>query len=37
MPNGEDVVKWLSQKKFGPPPSMVIRFYYISSVHNKVL
>ncbi len=38
MPNGKDVVKWFSKKIFFfDPPSMATRFYYISSVHNKVL
>ncbi len=38
MPSGEDVVKGFSKKKkkFGPP-SMAMRFYYVSSVCNKVL
>ena len=33
MPDGKDVVK----KSFFDPPSVAIRCYYISSVHNQVL
>ena len=34
MPNGKDVVNFPKKKIL--TPSMAIRFYYISSVHNQV-
>ncbi len=37
MPNGKDVDKFFSKKKFLTPSSMAIRFCYIESVHNKAL
>ncbi len=36
MSNGEDVVQWFSKEKFLDPPSMAIRFQYISSLDEQV-